>query len=378
MGPEIEAALIAGGVGVLTVITALYGTRKTSKDTKDGLNKQLAEQREALDRTLKEQRDQLDKTLAEQRRQTLNERFATAAGQLGSDKPPAVRLAGVYAMAGLADDWKENRQTCIDVLCAYLRLPRESDPGGTGATTVERRAYQEGREIRHTVIRVITAHLRPGAKPSWRGKDLDLTGVIFDGAFFESAEFSGGGHVSFNAAEFSGDINFEDAKFSAGGGGDPASSPRGYVNFTDAKFSGGEVIFRGAEFSGTVYFEDAKFSDCQVNFNNTRFSDGYINFSGAEFVDGQVDFSLAYFRGGTVNFNHAKFSGSRVSFDDAYFSGSEVNFYGTRFIGGKVDFHLARGWSKPPTFDWDSRPPEVTLPTAPTESLSNPITDKSV
>jgi hypothetical protein len=33
----------------------------------------------------------------------LNERFATAAGQLGDDKPPAARLAGVYAMAGLAE-----------------------------------------------------------------------------------------------------------------------------------------------------------------------------------------------------------------------------------------------------------------------------------
>ncbi len=81
MSPEVEAAIIAGGVGVLTVIVALFGTRKTSQDTKDGLNKQLTEQREALDRTLKEQREALDKTLAEQRTQTLNERFATAAGQ---------------------------------------------------------------------------------------------------------------------------------------------------------------------------------------------------------------------------------------------------------------------------------------------------------
>lgn len=39
--------------------------------------------------------EQLDKTLAEQRTRTLNERFAAAAGQLGSDKPPEVRLAGV-------------------------------------------------------------------------------------------------------------------------------------------------------------------------------------------------------------------------------------------------------------------------------------------
>jgi hypothetical protein len=26
-------------------------------------------------------------------------------------------------MAGLAHDWTEGRQTCIDVLCAYLRMP---------------------------------------------------------------------------------------------------------------------------------------------------------------------------------------------------------------------------------------------------------------
>jgi hypothetical protein len=99
MSPEVAAAVIAASVSFLTLIGTLaaqyFGRRATSK--------------------------QLDRTLAEQRTRTLNERFATAAGQLGDDKP-AVRLAGVYAMAGLADDWKSNRQTCVDVLCAYLRL----------------------------------------------------------------------------------------------------------------------------------------------------------------------------------------------------------------------------------------------------------------
>src|SRR5215475_13418560 len=97
MDPVVVAAIIAAGTGVLTVVCTLYGTHRTVKE-------QLAEQRHELDRTL-------------------NERFATAAGQLGDDKRPAVRLAGVYAMAGLADDWPENRQTCVDILCAYLRLP---------------------------------------------------------------------------------------------------------------------------------------------------------------------------------------------------------------------------------------------------------------
>jgi hypothetical protein len=51
MSPAVEAALIAAGVGVLTLIGALYGTRKASKDTKDALNKQLTGQREQLNRT---------------------------------------------------------------------------------------------------------------------------------------------------------------------------------------------------------------------------------------------------------------------------------------------------------------------------------------
>ena len=78
---------------------------------------------------LKAQSEQLDSTLAEQRTRTLNERFDTVAEQLGSDKSPAVRLAAVYAMAGLADDWQDHRQTCVDVLCAYLRMPYEPGPG---------------------------------------------------------------------------------------------------------------------------------------------------------------------------------------------------------------------------------------------------------
>ena len=209
-----------------------FGRRATSRDTEKTLDRTLTQQREQLDRTLTEQSEQLDRTLAKQRTRTLNERFATAAGQLGSDKPPAVRLAGVYAMAGLADDWPENRQTCVDVLCAYLRMPYEPDPG-EDAPTAERLAFLADREVRHTVIRVITAHLRDGAVVSWQGLNLDFTGVVFDGGNFSDAEFSGGA-VSFNGAEFSdGGVIFDRAKFSGGA-----------VSFALAKFSGAMVRLR--------------------------------------------------------------------------------------------------------------------------------------
>lgn len=48
--------------------------------------------------------------------------YTKAADQLGSDKAP-VRLAGLYALERLAQSNTGQRQTIINVLCAYLRMP---------------------------------------------------------------------------------------------------------------------------------------------------------------------------------------------------------------------------------------------------------------
>jgi hypothetical protein len=104
---------------------------------------------------------------AHDRTRVFNERFTAIAAQLGEDKP-AVRLAGVHAMAGLADDWAENRQTCIDVLCAYLRLPYDPAPGEDTAPA-ERAAYRANREVRiHGPYPTGCAADR-GGRPSVRG-----------------------------------------------------------------------------------------------------------------------------------------------------------------------------------------------------------------
>jgi uncharacterized protein YjbI with pentapeptide repeats len=290
------------------------------------------------------------------RTRVFNERFTTIATQLG-DAQPAVRLAGVHAMAGLADDWKQNRQTCVDVLCAYLRLPYDPDPGDQ-ADQAERTAYRANREVRHTLIRLIGAHLRPGAVVSWQGLDLDFTGVVFDGGDFSGARFSGG-EVNFTDAEFSaGAVRFTLAKFS---GAD--------VSFTDAKFSGGTVRFDRAEFSGgTVSFYDAKFSGADVSFFGARFSGGLVYFDGAGFSGSAVDFDGAGFSGGRVDFDGAGFSGGTVDFGGAGFSGGTVSFYHAKFSGGRVDFSGAEHWSHPPTFNWDGKPPTgVVLPVQPSQ-----------
>ena len=118
------------------------------------------------------------------------ERFSQAVDKLGSDSP-AVRLGGVHALAGLADDAPDDslRQTCIDVLCAYLQLPFTPDPGDDPAHQEEHHRYLAFRKVRHTILRLIGDHYRrpQGTHRSWQGCDLDLTGVIIDGSMDFSA-----------------------------------------------------------------------------------------------------------------------------------------------------------------------------------------------
>ncbi|MEU1754847.1 hypothetical protein ABZ436_19605 [Micromonospora matsumotoense] len=283
-----------------------------------------------------------------------NERFAKASEQLGSDKA-AVRLAGVYAMAGLADDWRDGRQTCIDVLCAYLRmpytppeegyrasneaLPAQADDDASAATSEAARAAREEREVRHTVIRLIGRHLRLAEKDanSWRGFDYDFTGAVFDGGDLSGVTFSGG-RVSFDGATFSG----------------------GDVFFDGATFSGGDVSFGGATFSGRwVFFGEATFSGGRVSFDSATFGGGRVYFGRATFSGGDVSFGRATFSGGRVFFGGATFSGGRVFFGGATFSGGRVFFGGATFSGGEVSFNGA-DLDYPPEFDrWpDGRPPE--------------------
>lgn len=266
---------------------------------------------------------------AHDRTRVLNERFTAIAGQLG-DAQAAVRLAGVHAMAGLADDWPGNRQTCVDVLCAYLRMPYEPDPGeraGHGSRLV----FLGNREVRHTVIRVITAYLREDAGVSWQGLDFDFTGAVFDGGDFYDAEFSGG-----------------------------------TVRFSGAGFAAGEVTFNYARFSGAdVMFYDASFSGAKVRFDWAAISGGTVSFIRARFSAGAVTFGSAEFTGGQVRFDEAQFTGGTASFDNAEFSGSDMRFDGALFGGGGVDFSRAADWTHPPGFEWKDAPPAgIKLPAA--------------
>ena len=243
-------AIASVGLLLGAVVTAMYAVRA------------FGEQRRLTAEQVKEIRQSLE--------DRMRDRWVAVTTQLG-DKNPTIRLAGIHAMADLADHWGENRQICIDVLCAYLRMPYEPDPGENAAGE-QRLAFQADREVRHTVIEVITAHLHPGAAASWQGRIFDFSGVVFDGGDFTDAQFSGG-MVHFSYAQFC----------------------DGTVDFTRAQFSGGMVHFNLAQFSGgMVHFTVAQFPGGTVDFDRARFFPARpVLFNGAQFSGGKVDFRAA-------------------------------------------------------------------------------------
>jgi uncharacterized protein YjbI with pentapeptide repeats len=348
------------------------------------------------------------------------ERWVWVTAQLG-DQNSTVQLAGVHAMADLADHWDGSRQDCIDVLCAYLRMPHDPDPGAT-ANAAHRLAFRAGREVRHAVIEAIAAHLRPHAKVSWQDFNFDFTGAVFEGEVsFAGARFSGdrvsfsevsfsGGYADFSDTTFSShEVSFAHAKFSDGADFRGATFSGANVDFSHTIFAGGEVSFSEAKFcSCDVSFFQAIFSSREARFRETEFSGDQISFADAKFPSREVIFRDAQFRSEKINFTGARFSGHQVSFGDAKFPGGEViftaarffpeakssrpealfqsaefphginftsavlfrgrvSFYGARFSGSRVLFagaNVAGGQvdfhdvaGLPPQFDWDETPP---------------------
>jgi hypothetical protein len=193
----------------------------------------------------------------------LNERFGAACNQIGNEAP-TVRLAGVYALASLADEWPQQRQTCIDVLCAYLRVPHEP--------SIDSEWYHDAEsEVRLSITGVIAQRLRDGAPVSWQGHDFDLVRAVL-----RSADFSG-------IRMSSGTLFLSLARF-----------PGGWISFDGLKVSGGEVWFGGATFEGArVTFDNAEFTGGRMKFEGAEFNSGEVSFRGARFAGGEVDLSEA-------------------------------------------------------------------------------------
>ncbi|MEU8631090.1 hypothetical protein AB0C38_02905 [Amycolatopsis sp. NPDC048633] len=220
--------------------------------------------------------------------QKFNERFGSAAEQLAHDSP-AVRLAGVYAMAGLADDWADKRQVCVDVLCGYLRITREADGEG---------------EVREAILRVIRDRTRQSGKLSWSALDFDFTGVTFENADFARRKFSG------------------------------------EVLFDGAEFVGGVASFAGVEFGKLLSFHGARFSAAETNFGGMTITGGKAEFVGAEFAGEKVDFADGYLQSSSMAFFRCRFAAPQVDFSALDFTFGRVVFDRCDFADLELDLSI--------------------------------------
>jgi hypothetical protein len=204
----------------------------------------------------------------------VTELYGKAADQLGSDKAP-VRLAGLYALERLAQDNAAHRQTIVNLICAYLRMPfppprsyrgdarsaarpaPKRSPGlrrssGAGTDTDERQEF----EVRQTAQRLLVEHLRPGDDPErpdpsfWAETDLNLAGatlvkLVMTHTRVRSASFVGAtlcGPTTFRGTAFAGTADFRAARFS------------GLADFRRVTFDPERTTFKEAVFEGEVDF----------------------------------------------------------------------------------------------------------------------------
>jgi hypothetical protein len=263
------------------------------------------------------------------------EQFAAAADQLSSDQV-ANRLAGVYAMASLADDWDHGRQKCINVLCAYIRMPYDPPvppPEPSKEQTLEYKLACQEQQVRQTIMDTIGEHLRvkPVAGKSWHQCDFDFRRATLDSGELGGSVFLG--NALFNGAHFLGTVRLHDVKFQKVAAFHEARFADGVIDFSGTKFLGKVTTFSGASFVGArAVFDGAEFGSAFANFKNVRFESGAVSF-------------------GVSEYGPAKFTDGSAYFNGAIFSGAEVDFRGAVFGPGEVDLRSVAKWSNPPKFD---------------------------
>ena len=281
-----------------------------------------------------------------------DEKLVRAVQQLG-DSSPQVRIAGVYALADVADTYEgPYHQRVVDILCGYLRTDRllKDANGDTryatnddGTLNYDQPLSADG-AVESTILFVLANHLYvshqdKGAKGysegRWSQRHLDLhnahltEAVIFYNTFVGNINATGTHFTkdsSFLQCNFMSDANFRNAKF---------------VDVADFRYSKfkGAAVFSEAKFKGDAYFLGSTFN--LTYFKNATFI-GNVDFGGhlagnAAHFKGESDFSGTTF-GESANFG-ARIADQELSgviferearFDDCTFIGS-ANFQGATF-----------------------------------------------
>lgn len=295
--------LILAGLAVTATLVSAYLLRRTGRGTVEAAKKAAeASERsaQAAQEAVSVNRETSTGVAQRAHADALSKRYQDAAIQLGHTSA-AVRLAGVYAMALLADDWPQQRQMCIDVLCAYLRL---ADRKPTSAE-------EDGEtEVCAAILSLILEHYRVGApNEGWRKNRLDLHGVTLHDVRLKRLRFEA--PVSLRGVRFTGECVIDWCRFEGGADISGWSITGGRLEFelptsrskVPIVLAGGQVN-PGSSFVPTfrMYEGDHGFA---VDLSRLTIDSGSLEFCVERFHDARsIDLSYLTIRTGSqVNFS---------------------------------------------------------------------------
>ena len=240
-----------------------------------------------------------------------DEKLAAAVAQLGSESPQ-VRIAGVYALAHVADSYGvDYHQRVVDILCGYLRTDRllKDENGDTryaededGNPDLSKPLSADG-PVESTILKALADHLRSFAdnenrddttstRGPWSSCSIDLHSAILTE------------HIPFKATHIA-TIDMSGTTLFAGIDLEKAT-------FKEQAWFTYSVIYRTANFQKSRFHEDAHF-----NYSDFR----YLTFFGDSQFKKRADFNRA-------KFSKAEFIGARfecADFTNARFRG-ETDF----------------------------------------------------
>ncbi len=378
---DLPEGVRTGGTAGATAVASWWGGRKLARAR---LEAQLRDINAANER-LQDQHEH-------ERELRLEDRYRHAADMLGAGSA-ATRIAGVRAIAQLADDWAEGRQRCVSVLCSYLSLSI---------------ADEDERQVRKTIFDVIADHFRPEATVSWCGLSFDLskrridylnfdgcqiadTFLDFRGCTFENSSLSLRGISLLDSVLAFDESSFVDASLAISGEMKGKSNiylygakiedsfiqlPRSVessssISLIKIKALRSKISFESKEesllvisvpFNGEVNLNNGELVECEVNLWPLLIAGtALIDFYSSELVDtkviapreissGRIAFKLMHVKRGEIwlgamNINGGKidvgveFSDSVLEFNGVQ-QGGLLELYGTRH-GGSIDFQGA-------------------------------------
>jgi hypothetical protein len=249
------------------------------------------------------------------RAQDRRARFSAAAEQMSSVNA-AARVGAVYTLATLADEFGEERdrasqQTCVDMLCAYVRMsspPKEVQP----SSEPEIRFDREGTEMTRAIFSVIREHCNGHLveHASWSSRRFD-----FRGAHIREADLTGlqlsQGVLDFSGATVWGELNLTKGMWSSGEVTMIGTSfnPGSVLNLADTVIDGANVRLLESSFAGS-----------NIRALRLKVKKGALRLDLKEVSKSNVSFERSHFLGGTVvlqlrlkEFSHLRLADVTVS-----------------------------------------------------------------